>query len=116
MTDLKLFPSRDDALYYILYDLREDPSLSKIHLPKEGEGPILLRVNEDQYISLAQELRELCANEGNEWATSMLIRPSFGPTNYTDLEENVPYIVIVHVQDFEDFVNRLPKLKRQLLH
>ena len=61
MTDLKLFSIEDDRMYYILYDLRKDPSLAKIHLPKEGdEGPVLLRIHPEQYFVIVQELRELC--------------------------------------------------------
>jgi len=115
MTDLKLFSIEDDRMYYILYDLRKDPSLAKIHLPKEGdEGPVLLRIHPEQYFVIVQELRELCENEGNEWMTSILIRPD---------DKGIPYIIVVHISligkspgAFDEFMHKVAKMRKLIFH
>jgi len=125
MTDLKPFAFEDaDRMYYILYDLRKDPSLAKIHLPKEGdEGPVLLRIHPEQYFVIVQELRELCENEGNEWMTSILIRPDDAPSNETDLEKGIPYIIVVHISligkspgAFDEFMHKVAKMRKLVFH
>jgi hypothetical protein len=115
----------DNTMYYILYDLRKDldpvTSLINVHLPTaKSEGPVLLRVEADDYENIVMALREMCINEGNEWMTTMLIRPGNAPTNTGDLEVNGIYILIAHIKLFVDepegFMQKLKSMKRLVLH
>lgn len=115
----------EETMYYTLYDLRKDPdpmsALANVHLPTaECKGPVLIRVEPEQYQDMIYGLREMCANEGEEWMTSMLIRPKHAPTNTGDLEVNGIYILIAHVQLFIDepheFQNKLRSMKRLVFH
>jgi hypothetical protein len=91
-------PSSDETIYYILYDLRADPSLSPIHLPEEDEGgPVLLLVDQRDCSYIFTELKEMFENEGAQWVTTVLIRPEYAPANASDLLVGEMYIVILHL-------------------
>ena len=123
---MKLFnlSTEDNTMYYVLYDLRKDTdpaSLVNVHLPtSKCDGPVLLRVEVTDYENVITALREMCVNEGNEWMTTMLIRPRNAPTNTGDLEVNGIYILIAHIKLFVDepekFMQKLKSMKRLVLH
>ena len=111
----------DDPLYYFLYDLRKDSSLSKIHLPSEHEdGPVLLRVNEKDYRDIYVELIEMNENEGRMWMTSPIQRPKYDPTNTSDLVIDASYVLIAHVAlvkgDPEAFVKSLSGMREVVVN
>lgn len=107
-----------EVLFYVLYDLRKDPSLSRIHLPtpKEG-GPVLLLITKENYTDIYSELNEMNYNEGFEWMTSLIYRP-MGSNNASDLLEDTPYILIAHMdlvgEDPEGFFDKLTTMRRWL--
>lgn len=108
----------EDVMFYILYDLRKDPSLSKIHLPRPDEdGPVLLLIDKEDYENIYSELIEMNENEGFEWMTSLIYRPT-GSNPGSDLMEDTPYILIAHMdlvnQDLEGFFDKLTTMKRWL--
>ncbi len=123
MKPFGLFP-KDETMYYVLYDLRkdEDPStLANIHLPtSKCEGPVLLRIEAEGYEKVVTALREMCVNEGNEWMTTLLVRPQDAPTNTGDLEVHGIYLLIVHISLFvnepADFMQKLKGMKRLVVH
>lgn len=115
------FQPPDNIMRYILYDLREDPSLVKVHLPRaEDDEPVLLRVEPDQYNDVRYELRELCINEGDEWMVTLLQRPDYAPTNTGDLIPNALYILIAHFELFKnnpnEFRANLARMKKLVFH
>lgn len=123
--DFSNFMPKDTVMYYTLYDLRKDPdltsALANVHLPTaECEGPVLLRIEPEQYQDIISGLREMCINEGDEWMTTMLIRPKDAPTNTGDLEVHGIYILIANIKLFIDepheFMNKLRSMKRLVLH
>ena len=90
-------PSCDDTLYYILYDLRENTSLSRIHLPTATEGgPVLLLVSPKDCSHIFVELQEMLDNESAQWMATVLARPEYAPTNTSDLLAGELYIMILH--------------------
>lgn len=110
-----------EPLYYFLYDLRKDPSLSRIHLPSEHEeGPVLLRVNEKDYRELYVELQEMNENEGHMWMTSLIHRPLYAPTNTSDLVPEASYVLVAHMalvkDDPESFIDSLSGMRELLTH
>jgi len=110
-----------DTLYYVLYDLRKEPSLSNIHLPSEHEeGPVLLRVNDKDYRDIYTELKEMNENEGHMWMTSLVTRPLYAPTNTSDLVAEAPYVLIAHMSlvkdDPEAFINSLSGMRELVTH
>jgi len=111
------------TMRYVLYDLRKDPdtksALANVHLPiAMDDGPVLFRVESEQYRDVVYSLREMCVNEGDEWLTTMLIRSPHSLTG--DLEPNAVYILVAHVELFqadpEGFMNKLPLMKRMIFH
>ena len=118
------FAPEDDTMYYALYDLRNDvdPStLSNVYLPTANcEGPVLVRVEPADYESVRVSIVEMCINEGNEWMTTLLVRPGDAPTNTGDLEINKIYIMIAHLNLFtkrpEEFMQKLKSMKRLIFH
>lgn len=107
-----------DVLFYVLYDLREDPSLSKIHLPRpDEEGPVLLLINKEDYEYIYSELHEMNRNEGFEWLTSLIYKP-MGSSPGSDLLEEQPYILIAHMDfvniDMSGFFDKLTTMRRWL--
>ena len=107
-------------MFYILYDLREDPSLSKIHLPRPDEdGPVLLLINKPDYENIYSELHEMNINEDFEWMTSLIYRPT-GSNPGLDLLEDTPYIVIAHMnyvgEDIKGFFDKLTTMRRWVSH
>ena len=118
------FSPEDKTMYYILYDLREDTdptSLVNIHLPTaQCEEPVLLRIKAENYADVITALREMCVNEGNEWMTTLVIRPEVAPTNTGDLEIHGIYILIAHLSQFmnepEMFMQKLKGMKRLVVH
>jgi hypothetical protein len=123
MRPFSLIP-QDDTMYYVLYDLRKDvdPSaLANIHLPTaKCEGPVLLLVEPEDYESVRESLLEMCANEGNQWMSTILVRPEDAPTNTGDLEVNSIYVMIVHlnlfVEEPVEFMQKLKGMKRLVFH
>jgi hypothetical protein len=110
-----------DPLYYVLYDLRKEPSLSNIHLPSAHEdGPVLLRVNEEDYRDLYSELQEMNENEGHMWMTSKIHRPLYAPTNTSDLIVDASYVLVAHMalvkDDPEAFIGSLSGMRELLTH
>ncbi len=106
-----------DPLYYVLYDLRKDTSLSKIHLPSSHEdGPVLLRVEGKDYRDIYIELQEMTENEGNMWMTSLITRPLYAPTNTSDLVVDSSYMLIAHISLVKDdpaaFIKRLSGMRK----
>ena len=104
------------VMFYVLYDLREDPSLSKIHLPApDEEGPVLLLINRESYEDLYSELHEMNKNEGFEWLTSLIYRP-LGSSPGSDLIEEASYILIAHMDyvgaELECFFDKLTTMRR----
>ncbi len=118
------FSPEDNTLYYILYDLREDTdpaSLVNIHLPTaECGNPVLLRIEVENYENVITALREMCISEGNEWMTTLIIRPENAIANTGDLEVHGIYILIAHLKLFIDkpevFMHKLKGMKRLVLH
>lgn len=118
------FTTEDNTMYYALYDLRKDTdpaSLSSIHLPTSTcVGPVLIQVKAEDYENVVTAIREMCVNEGDEWMTTLLIRPTDAPTNTGDLEVNEAYIMIAHLSLFMDepemFMQKLKSMKRQVVH
>ena len=118
------FSPEDNTMYYILYDLREDTdptSLVNIHLPTvECENPVLLRIKAENYEDVITALREMCVNEGNEWMTTLIIRPVDAFANTGDLEVLGVYILIAHLSQFvnepEMFMQKLKGMKRLAIH
>jgi hypothetical protein len=118
------FTPEDDTMYYVLYDLRkdEDPSsLCNVHLPtSKCEGPVLLLVEPEDYEDVRLSLLEMCANEGNQWMSTILIRPESAPSNTGDLEVGSVYVMVVHltlfVEEPEQFMQKLKSMKRLILH
>lgn len=117
--------SSDKTMRYVLYDLRKDPdpqsALANVHLPIAGDdGPVLFRVESEQYRDVVHSLREMCVNEGDEWLTTMLIRPLYAPNNTGDLEPNAIYVLVAHVELFQadpdGFMNKLRSMKRMVFH
>jgi hypothetical protein len=109
-----------NVLFYVLYDLRENPSLAKIHLPSpEEDGPVLLLIEKKNYVDIYSELNEMNYNEGFEWMTSLIYRP-MGSNNASDLLEDTPYILIAHMDlvgaNPESFFDKLTSMKRWLPH
>ena len=107
-------------MFYVLYDLREDPSLSKIHLPTPDEdGPVLLLIKKEDYENIYSELHEMNKNEGFEWMTCLLYRP-MGASTGLDILEDTPYIVIAHMNylktDIKGFFDKLTTMKRWVSH
>lgn len=106
----------EDVMFYVLYDLREDPSLSKIHLPRPDEtGPVLLLLDQKDYVNVYSELNEMNENEGFEWMTSLIYRP-MGSHNASDLLEDTPYLLIAHMDlvkgDPEGFFDKLTTMRK----
>jgi hypothetical protein len=118
------FTPEDDTMYYVLYDLRKDvdPSaLANVHLPtSKCEGPVLLLMEPEDYESVRLSVQEITVNEGNEWMTTLLVRPEVAPTNTGDLEVNAVYVMIVHlnlfVEEPEEFMHKLKSMKRLIFH
>jgi hypothetical protein len=114
----------DNTLYYILYDLRKDSdpaTLVNVHLPKSKcKGPVLVLMEAENYEDVITSLQEMCVDEGNEWMTTLLIRPENAPTNTGDLEVNAVYILIAHLSLFVDepekFMQKLKGMKRLVVH
>ncbi len=111
---------RKDVMFYVLYDLREDPSLSKIHLPRPDEdGPVLLLIEKKDYEDIYSELREMNKNEGFEWMTSLLYRP-LGSSPGSDLLEETPYLLIAHVDyvngDLRGLLNKVTTMRKWVTH
>ena len=123
MKPFSLIP-KDETMYYVLYDLRKDPdpaSLVNIHLPTaKCDGPVLLRIEVKNYENVVTAIREMCVDEGNEWMTTLLIRPENAPTNTGDLEVHGIYILIAHMALFVDepaeFMHKLKSMKRLVVH
>ena len=123
MKPFSLIP-KDETMYYVLYDLRKDTdpaSLVNIHLPTaKCGGPVLLRIEAEVYEDVITALRDMCVNEGNEWMTTLLIRPEDAPTNTGDLEVYGVYILIAHLVLFVDepreFTQKLKGMKRLVIH
>lgn len=122
--DFSFMPD-DKRMRYVLYDLRKDPdpqsALANVHLPRaEDDGPVLIRVEVEQYQDMMYGLREMCVNEGDEWVTTMLSRPDYAPTNTGDLEPNAIYILIAHISLFlknpYEFMDNLRSMKKLVLH
>lgn len=108
-------------LYYVLYDLRKDPSLSRIHLPSEHEdGPVLLRVDGEDYRDIYIELQEMNENEGHMWMTSLLNRPLYAPTNTSDLVVDASYVLVAHISLVKDdpqaFIKSLSGMRKLVTH
>ena len=108
------------VMFYVLYDLREDPSLSKIHLPRpDEEGPVLLLIDKKDYENVYSELHEMNNNEGFEWMTCLVYRP-MGTNPGSDLLEDTPYIVIAHMDyvnvDMAGFFDKLTTMRRWVTH
>ena len=118
------FSPEDNTMYYVLYDLREDTdpsSLVNIHLPSaECESPVLLRIEAENYEDVITALREMCVDEGNEWMTTLIIRPENAVANTGDLEVYGIYILIAHLKMFMDkpelFMQKLKGMKRLVVH
>ena len=118
------FTQKDTTMYYALYDLRKDvdpSSLSNIHLPTAAcAGPVLIRILPEDYESVSDAVRKMCVNEGDEWMTTLVIRPENAPSNSSDLEANGIYVLIAHLQLFvtapENFMQKLKSMKRLVLH
>ncbi len=115
----------DTTMYYILYDLRKDPnpstSLVNVHLPtSKCKEPVLIRIESENYEEVIISLREMCVNEGNEWMTTLVIRPKIAPTNTGDLEVDGIYILVAHLAQFVDepekFMHKLKGMKRLAIH
>lgn len=109
-----------DIMFYVLYDLREHPFLSKIHLPTPTEnGPVLLLIDKKDYADIYSELKEMNKNEGFEWMTTLIYNP-LGSNNASDLLPDTPYILIAHM-DFvgtepREFFDKLTTMKRWVVH
>lgn len=108
-----------EQMHYILYDFTQGKTLADIHLPvEEDNGPVLLKVTEETYTQTVADLREMCVHEGDMWMTTLLIRPEYAPTNTSDLEQDVPYIVIAHIsllgKDGSDLMRKLCSMKQWL--
>jgi hypothetical protein len=111
---------QENVMFYVLYDLRKDPTLSKIHLPRpDEEGPTLLLIDKKDYENIYSELNEMNHNEGFEWMTSLIYRP-MGSNPGSDLLEDTPYIVIAHMdyvnEDMTGFFNKLTTMRRWVSH
>ena len=118
------FLQEDTTMYYALYDLRKDidpSSLTTIHLPTaQCVGPVLVRVEPVHYETVMAAIRVMCVDEGDEWMTTLVIRPEDAPTNTGDLEVNGIYILIAHLGLFmdepEEFMQKLKGMKRLVVH
>lgn len=109
------------AMFYVLYDFTDGKTtLASIHLPPAGDddGPVLIKVTPETYEQTVSDLREMCINEGDEWMTTMLIRPEHTMHNTSDLEPLIPYILVAHItlvqKDPSGFVEKLKSMKRWL--
>lgn len=107
-------------MFYVLYDLREDPSLSKIHLPRPDEdGPVLLLLKKEDYENIYSELHEMNKNEGFEWMTSLIYRP-MGSNHGSDLLEDTPYLLIAHMAyvngDLKGFFDKITTMRKWVTH
>jgi abortive infection bacteriophage resistance protein len=84
------------------------------------DGPVLVRVEPEHYESVVESIREMCVHEGDEWMTTLVIRPEDAPTNTGDLEVNGIYILIAHLSLFMDepekFMAKLKSMKRLVVH
>ncbi len=112
--------SFQNTMFYILYDLASGKAtLASIHLPPaEDDGPVLLKVTLETYEQTVGDLREMCVNEGDEWMTTLLIRPEYTMRNTSDLEPLVPYIWIAHIalvaKDPTRFAENLKSMKQRM--
>lgn len=105
------------TMFYVLYDFTKGATLAKVHLPlAEDGGPVLMKVTLETYEQTVGDLREMCVNEGDEWMTTLLIRPQFAMRNTSDLEPLVPYILIAHIalvqKDPVGFAEKLKSMKQ----
>jgi len=55
--------------------------------------------------------------------TSILIRPDDAPSNETDLEKGIPYIIVVHISligkspgAFDEFMHKVAKMRKLIFH
>ncbi len=107
----------EGTLFYVLYDLRKDPSLAKIHLPNPEEGgPVLLLIDQKNYADIYSELNEMNYNEGFRWMTCLIYKP-LGSNMACDLIPAVPYILIAHMTlveeaDTKKFFDRVTTMQR----
>ena len=111
-----IIPYIDDTMYYMLYDLRDDVSISGIHLPSsDEEGPVLLHINRWDYEDVTSELNEMNENEGSLWATSILRRPK-NTLNISDLVVGETYILVAHTallrKDPDAFSERVVRMRK----
>jgi hypothetical protein len=110
--------SFQNTMFYVLYDFTAGKAtLANIHLPPaEDDGPVLLKVTLETYEQTVGDLREMCINEGDEWMTTLLIRPEYTMRNTSDLEPLVPYILIAHIalvqKDPTKFAENLKSMKQ----
>jgi hypothetical protein len=107
---------REGVLFYVLYDLRKNPTVSKIHLPSKTEGgPVLLLVDKKNYTDIYTELNEMNENEGFQWMTSLIYKP-LGSNNTSDLLADTPYLLIAHMalvnNNPEEFFDKLTTMQR----
>ena len=105
-----------DIMHYFLYDLRENPSIAQIHLPGPSEdGPVLLLHDKKDYIDLYSELGEMNENEGWHWMTCLIMKP-MGSKNASDMLDDLPYILVAHMDfvrdDVEGFLDKLTTMQK----